>query len=110
MSKTAADGNLLADTVPPETGERFEVLGHLAGVEIERIVSSDAPDTAPYDQAWPEWALLVRGGAELEVDGARISMRAGDYLHLPAHTPHRVLSTQRGSVWLALHAKGGGAG
>lgn len=105
MSKRSPDGNLLAAS-PPTIGERFDVLRTLGGVEIERIVSSDTPDQGEYDQAWPEWVLLIEGGAELELAGAHVTLGPGDYLHIPAGAKHRVLQTQPGTVWLALHAKG----
>ena len=103
-------GNLFTAAEAPATGERFAILQRIGGVEIERIVSSDAPDATLYDQAWPEWVLLLRGRAELEIEGERVVLGAGDYLHLPAHTPHRVCATAAGSLWLAVHGRGAAAG
>ncbi|MCA9535505.1 MAG: cupin domain-containing protein [Myxococcales bacterium] len=96
-------GNLFADADPPDTGERFSPLYSAPGVTIERIVSSLRPDDAEYDQAHDEWVVLLRGSAELEVEGARQVLAAGDYLHLPARTKHRVLATSHGALWLAVH-------
>ncbi len=107
MSARAADGNLFADAAPPATGERFEVLRRLGGVEVERIVSSATPDPAEYRQPHDEWVVLLSGSAELVVDGATVRLAPGDHLWLPAHTPHQVTQTAPGTVWLALHAKGG---
>ena len=103
---SVSTGNLFDQAQPPASGERFEVLGQLGGVELERVISSDSPESLLYTQAWPEWVVLLKGGADLEVAGARLSLAPGDYVHLPAGVPHRVLSTESGTVWLALHAKG----
>ena len=88
----------------PAQGERFVELARLGNTTIETIVSSADPSTEIYDQPHDEWVLLLGGTAELEVAGARVSLRAGDWLLLPAHTPHRVLGTSDGARWLAVHA------
>ena len=83
----------------------FDELLRVGGTRIERIVSSDRPEPEFYDQDGDEWVCLLQGEAELEVGGETVSLRGGDYLHLPAHTPHRVLRTSRHPVcvWLAVH-------
>lgn len=105
-------GNLFEDAFPPPAGERFDELwrsasgGGQAGrgaVVVERIVSSAAPEPASYDQPQDEWVVLLAGEAALDVDGQQVELRPGDYLLLPAHTPHRVLRTSRGALWLAIH-------
>ena len=97
--------NLFADAEAPEQGERFETwLGH-RGLQVERIISSAGSDGALYDQAWDEWVVLLRGEAEVEVEGRRRSLAAGDVLWLPAHTRHQVCSTSAGALWLAVHDK-----
>lgn len=87
----------------PATGEVFQELARIGRVTIERIVSSDQPETQLYDQAQDEWVVLLRGEASLEVAGKVSRLLAGDSLLLPAHTPHRVLETSRGATWLAVH-------
>jgi cupin 2 domain-containing protein len=56
-------GNLLEGSDPPDTGERFEPLGKIGTVSLERIVSSAQPEPGEYEQAHDEWVLLVRGTA-----------------------------------------------
>jgi cupin 2 domain-containing protein len=90
---------------PPAKGETFEVLAQLGGTTIERIVSSSTPGTEPYDQEHDEWVVLLRGEAELEISGQRMRLGPGDHITLPAHTPHRVLSTTAGALWLAVHVR-----
>ena len=97
------DGNVFAAADAPQAGERFEDLWRHGDVQIERIVSSASPDQRAYRQAQDEWVLLLRGAATLSVADATVELEPGDYLHLPAGTPHRVLSTAPGSLWLAVH-------
>jgi len=89
----------------PETGEVFEVLARNDRLTVELIVSSDTPEPLLYDQDHDEAVVLLEGGATLWVDGEEIEMGPGDYLCLPAHTPHKVLATRKGTRWLAIHAK-----
>lgn len=99
--------NLFADAVAPAAGERFETLcelGPAARVQVERIVSSAAPDGGLYVQTQAEWVVLLRGHAVLDVQGEAHPLRPGDHVHLPPGTPHRVLSTDHDTVWLAVHA------
>jgi len=37
------------------------------------------------------------------VAGETVVLRAGDYLFLPAGTPHTVRRVAQGSLWLAVH-------
>jgi cupin 2 domain-containing protein len=96
-------GNLFRGGEPPESGERFEELLKRGTLSVRRILSSTSPDTSEYDQPEDEWVALLSGEAELEVNGASVSLLAGDYLFLEAHTKHRVLRTSRGATWLAIH-------
>lgn len=102
MDSRLLRGHLFAAAVPA-SGEQFDVLARFGAAEIERIVSSDAPDGGWYEQAHDEWVVLVRGTARLEVEGETIELGAGDYLSLPAKTRHRMIETSSGAVWLAVH-------
>jgi cupin 2 domain-containing protein len=95
--------NLFADAEPPCAGERFDVLLEARNAKVERIVSSAAPEPTLYDQPEDEWVVLLRGTAVVEVAGESRALEPGDILHLPAHTPHRVLATSHGALWLAVH-------
>lgn len=89
--------------------ELFQTLLRRDTVHIERIVSRghSTPIGQWYDQAWDEWVLLLQGCAVLRYANSDtvITLNAGDYLFIPAHTKHRVDFTQpdRDSVWLAVH-------
>ena len=93
----------LFNTPIPETGESFTTLLEHKNLKIIRIVSSDRIKPVIYDQDEDEWIAVLEGEAVLEMDGERITLRRGDTLLIPAHTPHTVLETQKGTVWLAVH-------
>jgi cupin 2 domain-containing protein len=97
-------GNLY-DGEQPAQGELFKTLVKLRNVKIERILSSDRPDQALMDQPQDEWVVLLRGTASLEIGGETVQLSEGDYLALPAHTPHRVLASSAGALWLAVHVQ-----
>jgi catechol 2,3-dioxygenase-like lactoylglutathione lyase family enzyme/quercetin dioxygenase-like cupin family protein len=90
---------------PPDAGEAFTEVALLGGTKIERIVSSQQPGSEPYDQAHDEWVVLLRGRARLEIAGELLQLSAGDHVLLPAGTPHRVLETSHGALWLAVHVE-----
>jgi len=96
-------GNLFTNANPPHEGERFDELLRHKNLVVERIVSSAFLTRQEYVQPQDEWVLLVQGEAALRVDGASISLKAGDYLFLPAGTPHTVEQTSAGAMWLAVH-------
>ena len=96
-------GNLYADPVPPKQGERFEPLLQHRNLVIERIISSATATPTEFVQAQDEWVLLVQGTAILDIDGETKSLKAGDYVFLPAQTPHTVKQVSAGALWLAVH-------
>ncbi len=97
--------NLFTGLPTLEEGEFFEELCRQGRVRIERILSSASPDPLLYDQEQDEWVLLLEGQAVLELGGKGITLNPGDYLFIPAHTPHRVLETRPAPhcLWLAIH-------
>jgi len=96
-------GNLFDGVTPPPSGEIFETLLRHRNLVIERIVSSSQPEPVEYVQPQDEWVILVSGEATLEVRGVDHRLNTGDYLFLPALTPHTVKHTSHGTVWLAVH-------
>jgi quercetin dioxygenase-like cupin family protein len=98
-------GKLFTPRAVPSEGERMVELARIGGTTIEAILSSADPDTHPYDQPHDEWVVLLDGSAELDVDGEHVSLVGGDWLLLPARTPHRVLTTSAGARWLAVHVR-----
>lgn len=96
-------GNLFDDAQPPCEGERFDALLSHRNLVIERIVSSADITPVEYVQTQDEWVLMVRGEATLDVAGTSHALRSGDYLFLPAGTPHTVQRVSDGALWLAVH-------
>ena len=84
-------------------GEHFDTLLSHRNLVIERIVSGADIQPVEYVQPQDEWVLLVQGAAVMDVAGTRTVLGAGDYLFLPAGTPHRVESCEPGTLWLAIH-------
>lgn len=95
--------NLFADALIPKENERFDMLLRHKNLVVERIVSSSRIQPQEYVQSQDEWVLLIRGDAELKVDGKSIALKEGDYLFLPAGVPHQVERTSEGAMWLVVH-------
>jgi len=88
--------------------ELFEPLQQSHNTTIERIISTGqtTPDGEWYDQDRDEWVILLQGSATLTyTGGTTITLKAGDYLLIPAHCRHRVTATsaQPPCIWLAIH-------
>ena len=102
-------GNLFAgipETLRPNSSPRC---WPAPNVRIERIVSRGhaSPPGFWYDQPQAEWVIVLAGSAAIAFDGEASprTLKSGDHLHIPAHTRHRVVSTDAGepTVWLAVH-------
>lgn len=94
----------LFDNIPSLVeGEDFSELLKLRNVIIERIVSSDNPDNMVYCQAQDEWVILIKGEAQVKINDDIVKLKAGDYLFIPALTPHQVLTTSSNCLWLTVH-------
>ena len=91
------------------TEEIFETLLKTDHVKLERIISLGQATLRGewFDQNDNEWVILLSGSAGLlfEDDKEVCVMNPGDYVHIPAHTRHRVEWTDANqeTVWLALH-------
>jgi cupin 2 domain-containing protein len=88
--------------------EVFEDLAVIAGVRIERIVSTgqSTPWGSWYDQDHDEWVAVLQGeGVVAFEDGSLVRLGAGDTLLLPAHRKHRVAATSANPpcIWIAVH-------
>ncbi len=109
---SANKGNIFANLPKAMPDEVMETLAEVGSVRIERIVSNGqaTPEGEWYDQGWDEWVLLLAGSAGLliENEGAERTLRAGDYLMIPAHCRHRVAWTdpREKTIWLAVHIGG----
>uniref|UniRef100_UPI0040576F69 cupin domain-containing protein n=1 Tax=Candidatus Electrothrix sp. TaxID=2170559 RepID=UPI0040576F69 len=89
--------------------EVFDELLHAKNIRIERIVSKGhvSPETGWFHQEEHEWVLVLEGAGTLlfAEDNQQVTLRKGDYLHIPAHTKHKVVWTEPEAltIWLAVH-------
>ena len=92
--------------------EVFETLCEAREVRIERITSrgQTTPEGEWLSEKTHEWVALLQGEASLEFadEAEGTSLKAGDYLFIPAFTRHRVTMTSKEppAVWLAIHLAG----
>ncbi|MEM8620588.1 MAG: cupin domain-containing protein [Actinomycetota bacterium] len=94
-------GNLW-DTPAPREGEDVDRVVQHRGVTIEQIVSGVVDVPLDFDQHFDEWVTVVEGAAVLRVGGEDTSMAPGRWLFLPRNTPHRLVSVDPGTRWLAV--------
>jgi cupin 2 domain-containing protein len=74
-------------------------------VTIERILCPPGTITDLAKQPHDEWVCVLQGSAKLQMDEREIALYRGDNVLIPAHTPHRVLTTshQPHCIWLTIH-------
>jgi len=87
----------------PNIGEDFTTLFEKEKIKIVRIVSSDTLETKEYCQEEDEFVLLLEGSAKLDLDGRVVALNRGDTLYIPAKSKHKVLATDKGTLWIAIH-------
>jgi cupin 2 domain-containing protein len=68
------------------------------------VLSGVLEQPADYCQEHDEWALVVGGSASLLVGTEMLQLEAGDWVWLPAGTPHRLVRTQPGTSWVTVHS------
>jgi len=104
--------NIFANFPAAAKKEAFSVLAKGRNFKIERIVSCGqaTPKNKWLCQKQAEWAIVLKGRARLlfKHDKRKISLKAGDYLFIPANTPHRIdwTSRKQKTIWLAIHLAG----
>ena len=101
--------NNIFEAIPADLPEElFEPLVDNSAVRIERIVSRGhtSPPSGWHDQAQNEWVIVLKGQAVVAFEqGESVTLKAGDFLAIPAHSRHRVEWTPQDvdTVWLAVH-------
>jgi cupin 2 domain-containing protein len=95
-------GRLRARTTAPTHGERSLPLASVAGVAVEQILSGRLDEPVDYLAEVDEWVVVLEGRATLEVAGELLELHAGDWVLLPARTPHRLVETEPGTNWLTV--------
>ncbi len=97
-------GRLLDATVAPATGETTQVLASVGSAVVEQILSGELDAPVDYLATADEWVVVLTGGAQLEVAGTPVGLAPGDWLLLPAGTPHRLTATRPGTSWITVTA------
>ncbi len=95
--------NFFDDIKIPKTGEIFEKLYENRDILIEKIISSSKQTGKLYRQNYDEWVILVEGEALLQINQKEVILKKGDFLLIEKDTPHRVLETANGTLWLCVH-------
>ena len=93
----------LYEYLTPESGENFTTLLEHKNIKINRIVSASNVRSTEYIQDEDEWLVLIEGKATLLINKEEKILQKGDTLFIPAKTPHSVLKTEEGTVWLTVH-------
>ncbi len=96
-------GRLLGHTSAPGRGERVDQVVRVGGVLVEQILSGVIDGPVEFLQDHDEWVVVLGGGAVLEIDGEPLELGPGDWVLLPATTPHRLVDNHPGTNWLAIH-------
>ena len=73
-------------------------------MRIEQILSGALEGPQPFVGDTDEWAVVLRGSARLQVEGVDHRLGAGDWVLIPAGSPHVLHETTPGTLWLAVHA------
>lgn len=104
MQKT----NIFANIPKKLDDELFEDIISNKTLKIQRIVSQGhtTDKFEWYDQDSDEWVIVLQGEAVLSFeDEDDVSLKAGDYINIPAHKKHRVSwsKSDEKTIWLAVH-------
>jgi len=91
------------DYITPKNAETFTTLLEHKNIKINRIVSSADVEPVEYNQEEDEWLVLLEGEATLLIDKKEEVLTKGETFFIPAKTPHTVLKTSDGTVWLTIH-------
>jgi cupin 2 domain-containing protein len=95
--------NLLKiDNLPQIDNEIFEIILQHKNVKIEKIVSNTIKTPKKFCEEQDEFVVLLKGCAKLEINGSIKKLKAGDFLFIPAKTPHTLLKTKKTAIWLAI--------
>ncbi len=91
----------IPDSLPNELIEQLVIS---KDCKIERIISKGhaTPKGKWYNQDKDEFALVLKGSAELKFEKSLVKMKEGDYIIIPAHAKHRVEKTDKETIWLTV--------
>lgn len=101
--------NLFHDVPIGADEEEFKVIAESNGMVIERIVSHGHTSAEWYDQSEDEFCTVIKGAAELLIEGNSepTRMNPGAWAIIPAHVRHKVTYTdeKEPTIWIAVKWK-----
>ena len=103
-------GRLRSPDAAPTNGEQVTRLADLQGAAVDQILSGSLDGAVDYCQDEDEWVVVLHGRATLDVENERILLQSGDWVLLPARTPHRLVETTPGTGWLTVTSTTGATG
>lgn len=95
-------GSIYAIKHPAQGEENFLTLFQNGSIRIEGIRSHHKTLGQIYNQNEDEWVLLVQGKGVLKIQETLLELKSGDYIYIPRHTPHQVVSTDEDTVWIGI--------
>ena len=90
------------EKIPEIDNEIFKTLLKHKNIEIKKIVSNHLKTPKTFIQKEDEFVVLLKGYAEIEIEGEIKKLKAGDCLFIKSNTPHTLLKTNL-AIWLAIH-------
>ncbi len=96
--------NLLEiENLPKLDSEIFKTLLKHKNIEIKKIISNTLKTPQKFIQKEDEFIVLLKSCAKIEINGEIKKLKTGDFLFIPANTPHTLLKTKKTAIWLAIH-------
>jgi len=97
-------GRLLDPDASPSAGEEVHRLAEVDHVVVDQILSGRLDGPVDYFPDVDEWFVVLHGRATLDVEDERLYLEPGDWVLIPAGTPHRLVETAMGTNWLTVTA------
>jgi len=91
------------ETLPEGDKEIFTTILKHKNVTIKKIVSNTLKTPQTFIQEKDEFVILLKGCAKIEINGEVKKLKSGDYLFIPANTPHTLIKTKKTALWLAIY-------
>ena len=103
-------GNIYVNIPAIKDKEIFQALLVNKKLKIERIISQGQVTAKGkwLKEARDEWVIVLKGAGTLRFrkGNSLITLKAGDYVLIPANTSHRVewTSLRQKTIWLAVYS------
>ncbi|HEY5250443.1 MAG TPA: cupin domain-containing protein [Acidimicrobiales bacterium] len=95
-------GRLAPPGAAPAQGENLTRLADLRHAAVDQILSGRLDGPVDYCEDEDEWVVVLHGAATLVVDDEQMELGPGDWVLLPARTPHRLVETRPETSWLTV--------